>query len=506
MFPFLPTPLQRLNRPARIALTLLAGFAGLQAATAADPVRALADRRELFADRWLIDELTGTELRLHTPRPAGVAIRMDQPWEGRYSSYFTVLQDGPSFRMYYRGRPNLPENGNPVGVDLDLEYQVTCYAESQDGIVWTKPNLGLVEVGGSRANNVILAHSHACTNFTPFLDTRPGVPAAERYKATGGVHSAGLELLVSPDGIHWRSTGVMQGLQGAFDSMNIIFWSQAEECYVLYFRTWSTGTAYQGTRQVSRSTSPDLIHWSPARHMTYGDAPEEELYTQQTQPYFRAPQLYLAFPNRFLPGKKVLTAEEFADAGIWPRSRTSGVNDGVFLTSRGGTAYDRTFLTAFVRPGLDRRNWSPRNNYAALGLLPTAPGELSLYYSRHYAQPTNHLERFVIRLDGFGSLSAGRPGGTAVTKPFTFTGDRLELNYATSAAGSVQVELCDADGHPLPGFARANQDGLTGDEISRIVTWEGRSELTALHGTTVRLRFFLEDADVYSLRFESRQP
>lgn len=506
----MPTPrpsfLNRLARPGQLALAALSGMLLLGPAHADDTVLALTDRRELFADRWLLDQLDGAQLRLHAPRPAGVAIRMDQPWEGRYSSYFTVLQDGAIFRMYYRGRPNLPDNKNPVAVDLDLEYQVTCYAESRDGIVWTKPELGLVDVGGSRANNVILARSHACTNFTPFIDTRPGVPAEERYKATGGVHSAGLELFVSADGIHWRSKGVMQELQGAFDSMNIIFWSKAEGCYVLYFRTWSTGVAYEGTRKVSRSTSTDLVHWSPAQPMSYGDAPEEELYTQQTQSYFRAPHLYVAFPNRFLPGKKVLSAQEFADADVWERSRTSGVNDGVFVTSRGGNAYDRTFLTAFVRPGLDRRNWSPRNNYAALGLLPTAPGELSLYYSRHYAQPTNHLERFVIRLDGFASLSASRPGGTALTKPFTFTGHRLELNYATSAAGSVQVELCDAEGRPLPGFSVADNDALTGDEISRIVSWKSRSDLAALRGTVVRLRFVLEDADVFSLRFEPVQP
>ena len=405
--------------------------------------------------------------------------------------------------MYYRGRANLPDSKDPVTVDLDLEYQVTCYAESRDGITWTKPELGLVQVGGSRSNNVILAHSHACTNFTPFIDTRPGVRAEEKYKATGGVHSAGLELFTSPDGIHWRSAGVMRDLDGAFDSQNVIFWSEAEGCYILYFRTWSSGTAYHGKREVSRSTSSDLIHWSRPERMTYGDAPQEELYTQQTQPYFRAPHLYLAFPNRFMPDKKVLSSGEFVEAGIWERSRTSGVNDGIFATSRGGTAYDRTFLTAFVRPGTDRRNWSPRNNYAALGLLHTAPDELSLYYSRHYAQLTNHLERFVIRLDGFASLSAGRPGGTALTKPFTFTGHQLILNYATAAAGGVRVELCDPAGQPLPGFSLDDQDALTGDEISRAVTWHGHSDLSALRGSVVRLRFALEDADVFSLKFES---
>jgi len=482
-------------------------FSLLTAVTAASAVPLdLGERRELFADRWLIDQFEGTALRLHPPRPAGVALRMDQPWEGRYSTYVTVLHDGERFRMYYRGRANLPDSRNPVAVDLDLEYQVTCYAESVDGIHWTRPALGLFEVAGTRENNVILARSPACTNFTPFIDARPGVPVAERFKAVGGVHSAGLELFVSADGVHWQSLGIREGLTGAFDTQNIIFWSELEQCYVLYFRTWSSGVAYQGEREVSRSTSPDLVTWSSPERMTYGDAPFEELYTQQTQPYFRAPHLYVAFPNRFLPGRKVLSEGEFVSADIWERSRTSGVNDGVFMTSRGGTTYDRTFLEAFVRPGPDRQNWSPRNNYAAHGVVQTGPHELSLYYTRHYAQPTNHLERFTVRIDGFASLSAGRERGTALTKPFTFTGHRLELNYATAAAGSVEVELCDEHGVPLPGFTRTDQAPLVGDELSRTVAWQGGADLSALRGRTVRLRFHLTDADVFSLRFAPGTP
>jgi len=134
---------------------------------------------------------------------------------------------------------------------------------------------------------------------------------------------------------------VREGLTGAFDTQNIVFWSELEQRYVLYFRTWSSGVAYHGEREIGRSTSPDLITWSSPERMTYGDAPLEELYTQQTQSYFRAPHLYVAFPNRFLPGRKVLSEDEFVAAGIWQRSRTSGVNDGVFMTSRGGTAYGK---------------------------------------------------------------------------------------------------------------------------------------------------------------------
>lgn len=473
------------------------------ALSASEPVRELGGRRELLADRFLVEELeNGARLELQHPRSAGVVLRMDQPWEGRYSTYVTVLHDRGRYRLYYRGRADLPPIGDPATVDQDLMYQVTCYAESADGISWHKPQLGLFEVNGSRANNVVLANNLACANFTPFIDERPGVPQEERYKALGGVHERGLELFVSPDGLRWRAVRRLENLKGAFDSQNVAFWSEAENCYVLYFRTWSSGIAYQGQREISRTTSPDLVHWSAAERMTFGDAPNEQLYTQQTQPYFRAPHLYVALPNRFLPDRRVLSDEEFVDAGIWERSRTSGINDGVFMTSRGGSEYDRTFLSAFVRPGLDRQNWSPRNNYAAHGVVQTSPTELSLYYTRHYAQPTNHLERFVLRLDGFASVAADRPGGFARTHPLTFSGAQLSLNYATSAAGKVLVALCNAEGVPFPGYALSDCDPLVGDEIQRTVSWGGRSDVSAFAGQTVRLRFELEDADIFSLQFQ----
>lgn len=491
-------------RSSGFALVCLAALCAATGWTA--PAHELGTRRELFVDRSLLADLDGAALRLHEPRPAGVALKMDRPWEGRYSTYATVLTDGDRHLLYYRGRAGLPEAKDPVTVDLDTRWQVTCVAESVDGITWRRPRLGFFEVNGTRENNVVLAASTACANFTPFLDTGPNVPPEERFKAVGGVHARGLELFASADGLRWRLLRRVEGVTGAFDSQNVVFWSELERCYVMYFRTWSTGVAYTGKREISRVTSPDLVTWSPPARMTFGDAPFEELYTQQTQPYFRAPHLYVAFPSRFLPDRRVLSAAEFADAGIWERSRTDGINDGVFMSSRGGSAYDRTFLEAFVRPGPDRQNWSPRNTYAALGTIQTGPAELSLYYTRHYAQPTNHLERFVLRVDGFASLSAGRRGGEALTQPLTFAGDELEVNLSTSAAGSVQIGLCDERGEPLPGFGLGDSDLLIGDEIARVVTWRGRRDVRALAGRPVRMRIRLVDADLFSFQFRPRAP
>ncbi len=110
-------------------------------------------------------------------------------------------------------------------------------------------------------------------------------------------------------------------------------------------------------------------------------------------------------------------------------------------------------MEAFIRPGRDRRNWVHRNNMPALGILPTAADEISLYVVRNYTFPTVHLERMVVRTDGFVSAHAGYEAGELLTKPLVFKGDNLVLNFATSAAGRIRLEIQDSGGNPLPGFA-----------------------------------------------------
>ncbi len=112
------------------------------------------------------------------------------------------------------------------------------------------------------------------------------------------------------------------------------------------------------------------------------------------------------------------------------------------------------------------------------------------------------MRRHAIRVDGFVSVQAPLAGGEMLTRPLTFTGSRLMLNYSTSAAGSVQVEIQDAKGQPVPGFSLAESEALYGDSLAQAALWKGNPDLATLAGQPVRLRFVLSDADLYSLRFE----
>lgn len=104
----------------------------------------IGSRRELFVDDLLVDKHNGTSLKLHMPEPQEVVIQCDAPWEGNISAYYTLFADGDRFRMYYRG----VHFDEKTKKSTHPEY--TCYAESHDGIKWTKPKLGLIDFGGSK--------------------------------------------------------------------------------------------------------------------------------------------------------------------------------------------------------------------------------------------------------------------------------------------------------------------------------------------------------------------
>ncbi len=133
--------------------------------------------------------------------------------------------------------------------------------------------------------------------------------------------------------------------------------------------------------------------------------------------------------------------------------------------------------------------------------MQTGPEELSLYVQHNYGYTSAHLRRYTIRPDGFVSVAAPFAGGEMATKSIRFTGDRLTINFSTSAACGVRVEVQDASGRPIPGFALADCPEIIGDDLDRIVTWKAGGDLSKLAGRPIRPRFALRDADLFAIRF-----
>ena len=465
----------------------------------------IGSRRELFVDQELIESLEDIQLVMHRPHDQGQVLAFDKPWEGAFSGYATVIRDGDLFRLYYRGLGQAGKDGSPS--------ETTCYAESTNGMDWTKPNLRLFEVLGTTDNNVVLFDAAPVThNFSPMLDTRDAVPSDERFKALGGTMNSGLIAWASADGKRWRKLQQKPVIANTqvpfpyfFDSQNLAFWSAAEQKYVCYFRVFENKI-----RRIARTTSDDFLTWEPPVLMNYrhrgGESPIEHLYTNQTHPYFRAPHLYVSIAARFMPGRQVLSDEQAKAINVNPRY-FKDTSDAILMTSRPGReVYDRTFLSSFVRPGIGAHNWVSRTNYPALNVVQTGPTEMSVYLNQDYAQPTAHLRRYSMRLDGFASAQADYKGGELVTKPVSFSGDQLVINFATSAAGSIRVEIQDPTGKPIPGYTLGEARQQIGNEISRVVSWNAGTDLASLAGQGVRLRFVMQDADLYAFQFSESNP
>jgi hypothetical protein len=478
----------------------------------------IGSRRELFVDHRLIDRLDNTRLRLHEPVPGGVAIRIDKPWEGPANGPMSVIEVDGRLLMYYRAW---------ALTDPDDENGVGCVAESfDDGVTWIKPALDIVRKPEWPRNNIIGTDdgrpefSFPCA---PWVDTRPGVSAHERIKiirsepVSGARHTAmadpaGPKRLVfwsSADGFRFRKLDpqpeMVSDLRNCFDGGNTMFWSEAEQQYVLYYR-WYDGEWGHGHRSIARSTSKDLMSWTASVQMGYGDTPREQFYVNNTQPYYRAPHLFIALAARFMEGRRAISIEQAAELGMktdGPHVYCNDCSDSVLLTSRAGSfIYDRAFMETFIRPGIGTGNWVSRSNYALTGILPAGPSRLQVFVSRHYMQHSWHIERMLLRTDGFASVSAPWSGGEMVTIPVTFEGSALEINYRTGAAGSIRVEIQDSDGRPLPGFALGDCPEVIGDEIARNVSWKHGPDVGRLAGQAVRLRFVMSDADLFALKFQ----
>jgi hypothetical protein len=429
---------------------------------------------------------------MHTPVDEGPVLWFDKPWEGPFSTYSTIISDSNFYRLYYRGLTSTIGEGT--------NEEVTCYAESTDGIHWIKPDLKLFNVMDTWNNNVVLTNSKpASHNFSPFRDSNSN-SSNGKFKALGGL-TDGLLAFASDDGIHWNKLKETPVLTGeSFDSQNISFWSESEKCYVCYFRKWIEHNG-KLIRSVGRSTSPDFFNWSVPVAMDFGNTYPEELYTNQTSPYYRAPHIYIATAARFFPGKQVISDQQAFSLNVNP-GYYKDCSDAVLITSRGGNNYQRTFMEGFLRPGIGLNNWISRTNYPALNVVQTGPVEMSFYVNQDYAQPTSHLHRYSLRIDGFASAHAAYDPGEMITKLLSFTGSRLIINFSTSAAGYILVEFLDKQGNVIFDFSSENCIPVIGNEISRQVEWKSGYNLDKLQGTPLKIRFTMKDADLYSVRFE----
>jgi len=530
---------------AQIGLKMLVLALVWATAARAKPPLTIGDRRQVFLDGRFIEESRGVELIIHKPRKTGqIVIACEHPWEQRLGQYHSVLYDGRVYHMWYTVYGKAEQGKIPV--------RSIAYARSDDGVHWEKPALGLVEIYQSKNNNIVLGHgfggvkgaTHGCMVF---LD--PHAPKDQRFRLVSNPKEFGkfLQLFSSSDGIHWKLTHrdilEFRSERHHLDSQNVIFWDDRIGKYVAYVRRNLRPAGSQG-RSVARAESSGLSKFSDVEdtQVVLGFDKQDpkmydplnkariqvvDFYTNGTIKYPWAQDAYFMFPA------------EYFHYGTFVKDFRKGqpVNAGTldvrFAASRDGIEWKRYNRQAFVDLGM-KGEWDSHSIYMAYGLVP-ARNERDMYMY-YYGSNTLHgwdredqhgernrrllkrtvgapepemhgIGRLVIRRDGFISAAAGYAGGEFSTPSLIFDGDELVLNVDTSAVGILSVEIRGANGKPIPGYSLEDCDQIhTTNEINRAVKWNGKSSVSGLAGTPVRLCFVMRDTDLYAFQFRHRTP
>lgn len=489
----------------------------------------IGSRLELFIDNYLIEKLTGDiELRLQKPVAQEIVMTHDQPWEGSGCGYKSIFKDGNKYKMFYESwHHEASEDGS-----IPYHPPFCAYAESDDGINWKKPNLGLHDFNGSKNNNIVVpsglmnGYNIDAAHCAVFKDTNPNVSRDAIYKGIFTINrgdSRGFELIAlkSADGINWALLTEEPILtDGAFDSQNLAFWDSGKKEYRIYWRIFSK----EHIRSIRTAVSRDFINWEKHEDLTYIDSPEESLYTNQIKPYERAPHIFIGFPARYvdrglsrsmelLPEyDKRLSRIKKSVKGVPSDSDTrfgTVLTEGLLMSSRDGVKFNR-WNEAFLRPGIGRKgSWTYGDNFIAWHVVETkssfenSPNELSIYASENYWKgAASKVRRYTLRLDGFVSVNTSAKGGELLTKPLLFKGRNLHLNFSTSAIGAIQIEILDLNGKPVNGFSMEDCAPAFGDSVDYTVGWGDNTDVSSLIDTPVRLRIKMNDADLYSIQFK----
>ncbi|MBM3867226.1 MAG: hypothetical protein FJ381_15280 [Verrucomicrobia bacterium] len=507
-------PSSRIAQPAsRLAAFAAVTLAGaLPAAAPAAPLQ-VGTQKQLLLDEKFVEQRRGVQWVMNPPHQTGeLLVSADQEYEndGMVFLYSSVVkEDDGRVRLWY----DLMTVTGPGPYD---HQRWVAYAESRDGIRFVKPNLGLHEKKGSKANNVVLPG--VIGGASVWID--PQAPAGQRYKTQAKVYPAGkFHMFSSPDGIRWSLWAEIQP-QGATDTQTIIFWDDRLQRYLFFGRhklgdkdapTADIDARFRSVRRaemtdLTRIQNTGLAMWPDAtdRRIYPGtaDQPPMDYYGATVFRYSEAGDVYIMLAQTFWHW---MPAED-------GRITAPGTRDVRLAFSRDSKTFTRVGeRRPFLRPGPEGR-FDSRQIWALPNPIRMGD-EIWIYYAGANFDRADRTDpaapggrriggigRAVMRLDGFVSIDAPYEGGEFTTPLLQFAGRHLELNVDTSAGGSVRVELLAEDGGPIPGFSGEASTWHVGNSVRLPVTWR-RGDLAGLAGRPVRLRFLMRDAKLYAFQF-----
>ena len=449
--------------------------------------------RYLLLDDRLIDKTQNVRLAIGTVRKhaANPLMREDKPWEPRFDNLYPTIiydKDQKLYRCWYN-----PFIMDPLASKIphekrdeikyrpyDREFGV-CYAVSEDGLKWTKPDLDLVEFNGNKANNILLRGSHG---GGVLIDPRDPI-AERRYKMfEGGIWIKKWQsrpaVRFSKDGLRWSEAVPCPEIEAHADTLNSSRWVPELKKYVTMTRI-HRGKPFPrhpiGQRAVGRTESSDFLHWTKAVEVLRGKR-ESQTYTM---PFFRYADIYLGLVMMIRLSEERVHCELAwsPDTLRWER-----INPG----------------SPFIPNSPIHGDYDWGCVYAADAPIVTKDG-IRIYYGgsngRHAFWRDGFLCLATLRPDGWAGYEPVDPGqpGRVITKPIKWTG-KLYLT-ADSAKGSVQVTVKDLRGKTL-----AESQPIKGDVTDQEVTFAKPAQVICSTAESICLTFDLHGAKLYSFAFK----
>ena len=489
-------------------------------------------QKQLLVDDYVIAQKENITRELGQPKKKGVVMAPSLPTDFHPTKQFP---DGVAPRAggYWEFGRRLSVVWNENRQCFQMLYRastenLTGYAESKDGIHWTKP---LISDDG-KSNLITCRGKTQGTFYEASFMVDPTVPWGhpEKYKAAynpGDPWDCEAAIAHSADGIHWTGyNGGKPATGRAADTYNQILWDSIANRYMFLTRT---DLGAKGGLKESRSSrimvhdkGNDLLNY-PTAWKTIAEINVDHSDNEVTKagiPLYQMESMCVwVYENIYFGLMHVLTAGELtgSDGKVSvadPDKRPEAdVLDFYIGTSRDGKDFDRSWIYAqkpFVPRGpdysFDKGMLQPSSEIITRG------DEHLIYYTgqytRHHSPPAAQKDSgkvclAILPLDRFISQGAGDKLGTITTKPFVLEGDTLQVNV-DATDGRFYAEILDADGKPIPGFT-VNEARIFGgvDQLSLEPWWKGQKDLSSLEGKTIRLKFYLYNAKMYAFEIKS---
>ncbi len=455
--------------------------------------------RQLFLDDYSIAKIENLDRTLHQPQKKGAVVIPDRPWEVSLQTRCAPAWDAER-GLYKLWLITSTRTSDEAG---------TTYAESQDGIHWTKPNLRQREIEGSLENNFVALEptmkwpENAIENVV--YDSEDSDPS-RRFKGFLGCFDR--EPIFSPDGIRWSRPGLPK--IPSQDESNLSYDSKTRTFIATLKQTGPFGRSH------GLATSHDFITWTTPELIFHADE-EDQLRAK------RNIAERLANPKLAPPMHSDPTAYK-ADIYNMPIFRYEGLYvslPSVYHTTSLGAEGDDGFHLIQLACSRDLHEWirvgdrqafiGPSNKgigaYDTMQILPpSAPvmrgEEMWFYYTgiKYRSVPKDRDPTWgavclaTLRRDGFVSLDAGDTPGVLTTKPFTTEGDQIHVNV-DSGSGTLFVEVLDEEGSPI-----AESQPIVGDFPKASAEWKWGG-IDNLDGPVLSLRFTFRNASLYSFWF-----